>query len=55
MRHEENYYLELTRTGGAFGSPLPSPEEKRLMRAADPSRSGRLRRRAAKRGVPPTS
>jgi hypothetical protein len=45
MRHEENYYLELTRTGGAFGSPQPSPEERRALSAADPSRSGRLRRR----------
>jgi hypothetical protein len=50
MRHEENYYLELTRTGGPFGSPEPSPEERRLLRAADPSRSGRLRRRMEKLG-----
>ena len=48
MRHEENYDVELTRTGGAFGSPQPSPEERRLRSAADPSRSGRLRRRLEK-------
>jgi hypothetical protein len=48
MRHEENYYLELTRTGGPFGSPQPSPEERRLLSAADTSRSSRLRRRMEK-------
>ena len=48
MRHEENYYLELTRTGAAFGSPQPSPEERRLLSRGDTSRSGRLRRRMEK-------
>ena len=39
MRHEENYYLDLTRTGGPYGSPEPSPEERAILRATDPSRS----------------
>ncbi len=47
MRHEENYYLELTRPGRAFGSPEPSAEERRL-RGGGTSRSGRLRRRMEK-------
>ena len=47
-RHEENYYLELTRTGGPFGSPEPTPEERALLRAADPSRAARMRRRMEK-------
>jgi len=50
MRHEENYYLELTRTGGAFGSPRPSPEEQRALSAVGSSRSGRLRRRLEQMG-----
>lgn len=53
MRHEENYYLELTRTGGPFGSPEPTPEERRLLRAFDPTRSGR-RRLPTPPGLPPS-
>ena len=48
MRHEENYYLELTRPGRAFGSPEPSAEEGRLLSGGETSRSGRLRRRMEK-------
>ena len=45
VRHEENFYLELTRTGGPFGAPKPTPEERRALRAVDPTRVVRRRLR----------
>ncbi|MEN8181985.1 MAG: hypothetical protein ABFS46_05560 [Myxococcota bacterium] len=52
-RHEENYYLELSRSGSAFGAPRAEDREATLSGATRGSRKAARRRAILLRGPDP--